>query len=157
MLRTCTKGCAHCCYQAIYVSETETRIILNWLRLNNIRFDPLLPIRLEKWNASFNRTELFLVDIQTDEFKEGYFHAHIPCPFLGSDNTCEIYPVRPLCCRHYFSVSAPEHCEKSPFVDDTIILRCWDLVVLMKLLLSRESTWLAGPTILEKKRNPTNA
>jgi hypothetical protein len=38
-----------------------------------------------------------------------YFYQRIPCPFL-EDESCSIYPIRPLICREYLVTSPPEHC-----------------------------------------------
>ena len=38
-----------------------------------------------------------------------YLYQRIPCPFL-EDESCSIYPMRPLVCREYLVSSAPEHC-----------------------------------------------
>lgn len=38
--------------------------------------------------------------LKTDEDGDTVFKS-MPCPFLGSDNLCGIYPVRPAACRDY--------------------------------------------------------
>jgi Fe-S-cluster containining protein len=38
-----------------------------------------------------------------------YFRQGIPCPFL-EEESCSIYPDRPIACREYLVTSPPEHC-----------------------------------------------
>lgn len=38
--------------------------------------------------------------VKVDEDQDWVFNA-LPCPFLGSDNYCSIYEVRPKACREY--------------------------------------------------------
>ena len=44
-----------------------------------------------------------------------YTFRQKPCPFLGVDNRCTIYEVRPDCCREY------PHTDKEGFVFRTIL------------------------------------
>jgi hypothetical protein len=49
-----------------------------------------------------------------------YFHRGIPCPFL-EDESCSIYPDRPLACREYLVTSPAEHC-RNPTADTVQLL-----------------------------------
>ncbi|MBD3636229.1 MAG: YkgJ family cysteine cluster protein [Crocinitomicaceae bacterium] len=44
--------------------------------------------------------ELIAQHMELDEDGEYVFRA-APCPFLGADNYCSVYEVRPLACREY--------------------------------------------------------
>jgi Fe-S-cluster containining protein len=45
----------------------------------------------------------------SQELLSAYHAFAIPCPFLDGSQ-CAIYPVRPVCCAAYFSVSPPDYC-----------------------------------------------
>jgi hypothetical protein len=38
-----------------------------------------------------------------------YFYKRVPCPFLENES-CSIYPIRPLICREYLVTSPPQYC-----------------------------------------------
>jgi uncharacterized protein len=73
--------CANCCRTlGPRITDTDVRRIAASLRIKPSAF-----------------TEKYLV---VDE--EGdYIFRSMPCPFLGRDNYCSIYDVRPLACREY--------------------------------------------------------
>lgn len=98
---TCTKGCAHCCKQIVMVTQPEGERLFE---LANERGIPLDAGRLERQAVQDDNGWLTL---QGDDRN---------CPFLGADNTCQVYDERPLSCRKYFVVSDPELCdiEKHP-------------------------------------------
>jgi len=53
-----------------------------------------------------------LVSLYLRVDEEGdYVTQSSPCPFLGADNYCQIYEVRPGDCRHY------------PYTDQDVLLR----------------------------------
>ena len=50
-----------------------------------------------------------LPEDQRMKMVKDYFQLGIACPFL-EEESCSIYPARPLICREYLVISAPEHC-----------------------------------------------
>ena len=76
----CTK-CANCC-KSLGPLFTEADII---------RFSKQMRMKL----ATFEDTYL-----QVDEDGDKIFQC-MPCPFLGTDNLCNIYDVRPKACREF--------------------------------------------------------
>lgn len=98
---TCQKGCAHCCKQIVMVTQPEGARLFELAKERGI---PLDAGRLER---------------QAVQDDNGWLTLHGDdrnCPFLGSDNTCQVYDDRPLSCRKYFVVSDPDMCdiEKHP-------------------------------------------
>lgn len=75
----CRKGCAHCCYIPVSLSETEAQMI-----------GMAIGRKPKKNVATFHDDP---DDIDTRNY--GY---HTPCPFL-KDNQCSIYEHRPVACR----------------------------------------------------------
>ncbi|MDD2799820.1 MAG: YkgJ family cysteine cluster protein [Methylococcales bacterium] len=77
---TCSKGCSHCCYMDVQLSAFEAEYICVATGIPHQPFNKL-----------------------TTDHKT-------PCPFLSEQNACAIYEHRPLFCRTYHSLSAPELC-----------------------------------------------
>ena len=73
--------CANCCRSlGPRITDADVQRIAAFLRIKPSRF-----------------TEHYLsVDEEGD-----YIFRSMPCPFLGSDNYCSIYDVRPRACREY--------------------------------------------------------
>ncbi|QBA65649.1 YkgJ family cysteine cluster protein [Muriicola soli] len=79
--RTDCLSCANCCKTAgPLLTRTDINRISKHLKINV---------------ASFEETYL-----RTDEDGDKVLQQ-LPCPFLGSDNYCSIYEVRPKACREY--------------------------------------------------------
>lgn len=77
----CKRGCSHCCYQAVRLSQWEAERIGK-----AIGREPA---------AADNR------GAPIGEASEHY--AGTPCPML-KDGECSVYDVRPIACRSYFSL-----------------------------------------------------
>ncbi len=115
---SCRAGCAACCRQLIPLSIFEAQSLAAWIRtlpsdqqqalearfhaaLLTLRDRGLLS-RLDPalWNEDTARTEQLVFD---------YLAAEVACPFLVNES-CSIYPIRPLICREYLVTSPPERC-----------------------------------------------
>jgi uncharacterized protein len=73
--------CAHCCRTlGPRITDADVRRIAAFLRIKPSGF-----------------TDQYLVVDEEDD----YIFRSMPCPFLGSDNYCSIYEVRPRACREY--------------------------------------------------------
>jgi Fe-S-cluster containining protein len=90
----CRKGCAHCCHIGVDITELEAKVIYQYCQENNITI-PFEQLQTRK------RTEA--------------------CFFLGADNSCTIYKVRPSACRKYFSFSAPDLCDPVKYPEGGVI------------------------------------
>lgn len=77
----CKKGCSHCCYQAVAISQWEAQ------RISEFSGVPMGQVHA---NA--------LRDNIVAEF------SGVACPFL-KDDFCTIYDVRPMACRMHFNMS----------------------------------------------------
>ncbi len=88
----CAKGCSWCCYQAVLVSPQEVLLISRYLS------DELADAQQQVicWNAREKQAVTGTMSVR--EFLQ-YLQ---PCPFL-LENSCLIYPVRPMACRVYLS------------------------------------------------------
>ncbi len=115
---SCCAGCGACCRQLVPITPVEAH------RLRQV-VDALPEPRrsqiLQRFEAALQRlAEAGLLEIlQHPErwLEEGYvalglryFRQGIPCPFL-EEESCSIYPDRPLSCREYLVTSPAENCQ----------------------------------------------
>lgn len=103
---SCGPRCGACCRQAVPVTAAELRAVRTWL--------DALPDderRAHEDRIAATKARLDAADAEvlgtTDE--RAYSALGIPCPFLV-DESCSIYPARPLACREYVVTSDPAHC-----------------------------------------------
>ena len=136
---TCTNKCVHCCYQAIFITSDETKIITHWIKHHlDSRSVNDLKRKLKSWIALFYKSGFTKGYDGSIEFKQRYFNAHLACPFLNN-KSCSIYPVRPTVCRFYFSYDEPRLCSQSAIVENTLDGEPWRQALLPQLVLLRES------------------
>ena len=97
---SCRKGCGFCCKMNVDVSPMEVAVILVYCSVNKI---------------AINRDYL-IAQASIPKERLGFTPSLSTCVFLQADNTCSIYPVRPLACRKYRVTSPAELCnaEKHP-------------------------------------------
>ena|SRR3990167_8286133 len=91
---SCSKGCSHCCYQAVNISKSKALYILN--NTERIELD----------------TKLLVKQLPLTTYQEWHElpYADRKCIFL-QDNKCSIYDIRPIACRKYFVKSLPDDCD----------------------------------------------
>jgi len=118
---TCGQGCSACCQQLVSVSRMEALALaelvarmpserqavirarfahsLKTLRAAGV-VAPVAPG--QRPHLSIEGSEL--TDEEWDAFVKRYFDLHLFCPFI-EDNSCSIYPDRPMICREYMVTS----------------------------------------------------
>jgi Fe-S-cluster containining protein len=115
---SCRKGCGACCRQLVPVSEMEAR------RLRDLVESLPEPRRAQvraRFAAARRRLEeagMFERLQHPETLRENertilgldYFRLGIACPFL-EEESCSIYPDRPLSCREYLVTSPAENCK----------------------------------------------
>ena len=117
---SCTKGCGACCRQIVPISEVEARMIRD---LVEGMPEPRRSLIRQRFAEARDRLEaaglleslLNRADWPPDfmeKFGLDYFYQGIPCPFL-EEESCSIYPDRPLTCREYL-VTSPAACCSHP-------------------------------------------
>lgn len=84
----CKPGCAFCCthYGHVDITTLEGRIIWDWVSQRRPEDRAALQRKIEKNHKNKEKG------------------ATAPCPFLKTDHTCLIYPIRPFSCRQLYSV-----------------------------------------------------
>lgn len=104
-LPSCLKQrCHYCCTnQIIDVSQIEIDLIRRYCKQNNIR-----------WNKKEMHRQRALQRMCPDIEEARFFfrrQTDVRCIFLGNDNRCRIYPVRPMACRNFYVyVDDPKKC-----------------------------------------------
>lgn len=115
---SCRPGCGACCAQLVPLSEAEALRLARLVqqmpapRRDQIlgRFR-LLRQRLEDaglWERLRDTEALPDLEVRRRIGIE-YFSLGVPCPFL-ENQSCSIYPDRPMRCREYFVTSPAVHC-----------------------------------------------
>jgi Fe-S-cluster containining protein len=131
---TCRKGCTHCCEHFVSIPVSHAVLITDYLYSSERALSSFLH-GYDKWvrviednpqaSAVFSSLEehtasAAMVKPYSQELLAAYHAFSIPCPFLDRSE-CAIYPVRPVCCAAYFSVSSPEYCQSDSATPATIL------------------------------------
>jgi len=99
---SCRRGCAHCCTIATVSTLGECRAIAHHLH-RRADWADWLP-KLRQSALSYCESKVFDRDFY---FRKGNHR----CPFLDEKlQECQIYEVRPACCRLHFSIDPAEMC-----------------------------------------------
>jgi Fe-S-cluster containining protein len=114
---TCKAGCGACCRQIVPISDFEAHAIAEVI-------ERMPPPRRAHVMQRFAEAERQLAAVKPldeimeaingggrYEFAMAYFRYGVACPFL-EDESCSIYPDRPLICREYLVHTPVERCEK---------------------------------------------
>jgi Fe-S-cluster containining protein len=105
---TCAKGCSHCCREELYAPRAEAEAIVDWLDSSAPHVLDGLKARIAAWLAWY-RSE-FPALVARGIARRDAFYSHGPaCPALV-DDTCAIYPVRPMFCRTHYVTSPVDAC-----------------------------------------------
>ncbi len=109
----CGRGCAACCHQLVPLTMIEAQRIAEFLqRLPR-------PERRDMIKAVDRQSQKFAAwvatrppgDVQDRIVNADYLRQRIPCPFLGKEMECRIYPVRPLICRGHHALGTNANCQ----------------------------------------------
>lgn len=145
---SCRAGCGACCSQLVPVSRTEAMLVREWV--DSRPAEEALAIR-ERFASAIDRLRAAglynrLGNRSAAATQESvralgldYFKAGCACPFLVEDS-CSIYPVRPMKCREYLVTSPAENC-REPSSDSIDMI---DFPVSFLKVLLKMETWLYG-------------
>ncbi|HEX5417623.1 MAG TPA: YkgJ family cysteine cluster protein [Chloroflexota bacterium] len=109
----CRRGCSFCCYQLVPLTVLEAQRIASNLatRTRSERRDLGQAIdRQEKRFAAWVQ-EYHPSNIQDRQTNLSYLKQRIPCPFLGAEDECRVYAVRPLICRGHHALGTSANCQ----------------------------------------------
>jgi Fe-S-cluster containining protein len=109
----CRRGCAACCHQLVPLTTIEAQRIAEYVshmpraaRRELAKSVDRQAQRFAAWAA--NRPP---GGVQDRAVNVDYLKQRIPCPFLGSQNECRVYPVRPLICRGHHALGSNANCQ----------------------------------------------
>lgn len=114
---SCRKGCAACCRQYVPISPAEARLLAAIVEnmpesgrsIIKKRFAQALQRLRESGVMDQAMNYHQLSKDETVAMAKEYFELGIACPFLENES-CSIYPFRPLVCREYLVISPATHC-----------------------------------------------
>lgn len=98
----CKVGCSHCCYISVSVSQAEADAIADFTGRKRQARPEGAQTLLEHLKESEEK------GVSERRRRVDDDMAGRPCPFLGDDERCSVYEVRPLACRLHYSVSDDE-------------------------------------------------
>jgi len=117
----CHPGCSACCKQAITATPFEASLVSIYLVRHPTICDTFLDNYIQ-WDVETKNTRDIFMDWaqlffsgNVDDGRFKYTDFHTPCPFLV-DDLCQIYPVRPYCCRSYLAIT--DRCKSSSSADE---------------------------------------
>lgn len=100
----CGRGCSACCHLPVAVPPGVAELIARHLRQRR----PLAEIEALKVQLQ--------ADVEAEAAHTEPLQRRRPCPLLGPDGSCSVYPVRPIACRAFTSSSA-QRCHEVIFGD----------------------------------------
>lgn len=99
IILTCAKGCSKCCRTFITSTEMEINEVIGFVnRLPRITRMPIVRRALAQAREWRDYVGDNAFKIKVEPFKV-YKDWAKPCPFLGEDGACDVYPVRIVDCR----------------------------------------------------------
>src|SRR5713226_572920 len=109
----CRRGCAACCHQLVPLTTLEAQRIAQYVsRLPRAeRRDLGKAVDRQQQRFSAWAAARPAGGIQDRAVNLDYLRQRIPCPFLGPENECRIYPVRPIICRGHHALGSNANCQ----------------------------------------------
>lgn len=114
---TCRRGCSRCCCHWVEdVYSFETEIVATYICQQEPSRIPAIIKRLSDDCAAFERLDRTLQVESTDDdpidrLLFSFHRLQRRCPLLDRNGNCSIYPVRPITCRSYVSLTPPQWCD----------------------------------------------
>jgi Fe-S-cluster containining protein len=107
---SCGPGCSHCCRLEVPISRAEGEVVVEWLHANRTP-EQLEAIRdkLRAW------IHWYRVDypklIASGLTRVEIFAKHAPLCSMIENDSCSVYPVRPILCRNHHVSSPVAECD----------------------------------------------
>lgn len=125
---SCQMGCGACCRQLVAISLVEAQDLARVVSempperqavirerfakgIAKLEATGLLDAKEAKGNRNLIDTEPGSTQSSIPRIAKNYFDQGVACPFLENES-CGIYPDRPLVCREYHVTSPPERCAR---------------------------------------------
>jgi Fe-S-cluster containining protein len=112
----CGPHCGNCCHHypmsiapfeliSFYAKIRESEALFTYMNACFFRVEKFQSL-LEKLKNEKSNEEQDLEELALHSFYEAW-HA---CPFIKTNESCNVYSYRPVTCRMYFSETSPEYC-----------------------------------------------
>lgn len=101
----CSKGCSHCCREAVEIWPQEAALLVSVVRETGMTLDV----------ARLERQSQYTVDTWRQQPI-----ADKACLFLGNDGACTVYESRPNACRKLLVVTDPALCDAEKSKPDSV-------------------------------------
>lgn len=101
----CSKGCSHCCREAVEIWPQEAALLASAVRESGMTLDM----------ARLERQSQYTVDTWRQQPA-----ADKACLFLGGDGACTVYESRPNACRKLLVVTDPALCDAEQSKPDSV-------------------------------------
>jgi len=109
---TCANGCSHCCRQELYAPRAEVEAIVEWLETSAPHLIADLKTKIAAW-LEWYRSQYPKLMANGLARPDAFYSHGPPCPALIEDS-CSIYPVRPVFCRTHYVTSPADACRPQP-------------------------------------------
>jgi Fe-S-cluster containining protein len=107
---TCAPGCSACCHQLVWIELIEAQQIMDRYPRVVARVRANLEAQAELCETQLPEAPKLAAS--------AWWRAEQTCAFLGDDQRCSIYDVRPMTCRVHYVVSPPEQCARQQASED---------------------------------------
>lgn len=117
---SCKAGCSNCCRLPALASVAEMAPVVerlaareDWLTV----LRPALELKIAEQLMAVST-----VNMMDDAERSAFFeNKQLACVFLGEDELCRIYELRPSACRYHYVTTPAENC--SPLLPDAVVAR----------------------------------
>lgn len=96
---TCARGCGTCCSYEVEITKDEGELLAHTINSGFQIDEERLAIQAARKREAV-------------EWTQGPKNPDNPCVFLGTDQACQVYEVRPSICRKHVVTSDPVECGK---------------------------------------------
>ncbi len=105
---TCKKGCFSCCYESVYVTREEAKLLVDYVRNQGRDALDALRAKVKDWMRRFMLSDSWDTNMPA---AVAYRSLRLACPILGEDGACTAYEVRPIGCRMHMTKFPKAQCE----------------------------------------------
>lgn len=116
---SCRAGCSHCCRLPASASVAEMVPIVRALAEHPDWAEKLKP-EIEKLVGQ-QMLAIGTMNMMDADDRSTYMRKEVACMFLGDDEHCKVYDLRPSACRYHYVVTPAENC--SPLLPDAHVGR----------------------------------
>lgn len=132
----CSKGCYHCCKQAIGITKSEAMAMLPIIK--NLSDNEKKEIKIKTINVCnvLNGSDVIINNALKKGCEEDYFKLDLLCP-LNINGNCIAYSCRPTICWSYRCYSEPSQCKDKFNPDGSVVFKELFLDMYKKLYISK--------------------